>query len=463
MNTAPQTRQSARDTEVAALRVPPHSTEAEQSVLGGLLIASEAWDRVGDLVVAADFYRFEHREIFEAIAALLNACKPADVVTVFEHLQRAGKAEAVGGLAYLNALAQSVPSAANIRRYAEIVRDRAVTRELIVATRNAEAVAWGDQPMAAKLDRIATEFLALERRQITSRPRSIGEIAARRIDHYGDLEAGRVPTGWATGIPTLDDMLTGGLKAGSLYIVAARPSVGKSSFSQAVAMQMAATGHPTLFLSQEMAEVELTDRAVASAGRISYTALLAGRMQDNEGWSRAADALEHLGRLPLFIDDQPALRLGDIRAKARQVKGLKVLVLDYLQLCSSDLTRENRNAQVEEISRGLKALAKQLGIAVIALSQLNRDVEKRPGRRPCLADLRDSGAIEQDADTVIFLWPVRELPGGRKLIGCGIDKNRNGPCGQFPLDFNGDLQRWAESTEPIEKPQQAGQGRGTFE
>lgn len=432
------------------LRVPPYSLEAEQAVIGGLLLDSSAFDRVGDVLTAADFFRFEHRELWAVIAELAMACKPADPVTVHGMLEARGIAAKVGGLEYLAELTANSMGAHNLRAYAEIVKEKAFARAVIAAAMDAETTAWrADLKPAELLDRISTTFSALERQRISKAPRSLAEVAIQRADHYAALEQGEATTGWPTGIPKLDDLLNGGLAPGRLYIVAARPSVGKSSFSQALAQHMAANGLPALFLSQEMSVNELADRGVASAGRVSYTALLSGKM-GHEDWSRAADGLERLARTDLMVDDQPALRLSDIRAKARQVKGLKVLVVDYLQLCGTDLVRENRNTQIEELSRGLKALAKQLDIAVIALSQLNRDVEKRANRRPTLADLRDSGAIEQDADTVIFLWPVKDLSDGRKLVGCGIDKNRAGRCGQFGLDFDGDIQRWGESVMSVE-------------
>ena len=447
---------SARDLndgELSQLRLPPHSIEAEQSVLGGLLLDNGAWDRAGDLVTEGDFHRFEHRLIFGAIHVLATANLPADVITVFEHLQRAGKAEDCGGLVYLNSLAQSVPSAANMRRYATIVRDRSLERAVIAATAEAATIAWetGDDA-GAKIDRITTLLGALERGQVRKAPRSIADIALERIEHYTALEAGTITPGWPSHIPALDGRLNGGFRAGGLYILAARPAVGKSSFAQSLGLALAGDGLPTLFLSLEMGDTEVADRGVASAGRVSYSALLTGKMRP-EHWDRAVESMERLRPLPFFVDDQPALTLRDIRVKAKSVKGLKVLVLDYLQLCAGSRRDGNRNGEIEEISRGLKALAKELGIAVIALSQLNRDVEKRTHKRPMLSDLRDSGAIEQDADVVMFLWPVRELEAeGRKIVGLAIDKNRQGRLGEVGLDFHGDTQRWGESTADI-RPQ----------
>lgn len=431
------------------LRIPPHSLEAEQSVLGGLLLDNRAFDRAGNLLNESDFYRFEHRLIYEAIVALISATKPADVITVFELLQRTGKGDEVGGMQYINSLAQSVPSAANIRRYAEIIRERAVLRRVITTVDDALKLAWQSDDAGAAIDRIGTMFGELERHQVRKGPRSIADIAIERIDHYAALERGEVVAGWPTHIPALDSRLNGGLRAGGLYIVAARPSIGKSSFAQSLGAGFAGDGLTTLFLSMEMGDTEVADRAVSSAGSISYSALLTGKMHDDD-WSRASEAMERLAPLPLHVDDQGALTLRDIRFKAKSVKGLKVLIVDYLQLCAGTRRDGNRNSEIEEISRGLKSLAKELGIAVIALSQLNRDVEKRASKRPSLSDLRDSGAIEQDADVVMFLWPVRDFESeGRRILGLGVDKNRQGRLGDVGLDFYGDTQRWGESTADI--------------
>lgn len=441
---------SAPDHDLEQLRVPPHSVEAEQSVLGGLLLDNRAWDRAADQIKEGDFYRQEHRLIFAAMSTMLSASKPADVITVFERLKSAGQAEDIGGLGYLNALAQSVPSAANMRRYAEIVRERATLRRLIAATSDAATLAWQASDPGEALDRITTIFGELQRHQVRKAPRLIADIALERTRYYEALEGGRAVAGWPTHIPTLDKMLNGGLRPGGLYILAARPSVGKSSLAQGVALNMAADGQSTLFLSLEMGENEVADRGVSCTGRVSYSALQTGRMAQDD-WSRAVDALDRLGPLPLHIDDQGAITLRDVRSKAKLVPGLRLIVIDYLQLMSGSSRRDgNRNAEIEEISRGLKALAKELGVAILALSQLNRSVETRNDKRPNLSDLRDSGAIEQDADVVLFLWPVRDFDNeGRRLVGMSIGKNRQGRLGEFGLDFHGDIQRWAESTADI--------------
>ena len=364
----------------ATLRIPPHSLEAEQSVIGGLLLDNSAWDRAGDLLTDSDFYRYEHRHIYAAIGALVNATKPADVITVFEQLKGIGKADDCGGLVYLNSLAQSVPSAANMRRYAEIVRDRAVQRKMIAAVDEASTMLWTSTDVDAAIDRIATVAAELQRRQVRKAPRLLGDILIERVDRITDLQSGEVEAGWPTRVPSLDRMLNGGLRPGMVYVLAARPSIGKSSFVEALAISLAEQDLPVLMLSQEMPEGEVADRAISSIGGIDYGTLQSGKLNDFE-WSQLSDAVERGRVLPFHIDDQAALRLGDIRAKARMVPGLKVLILDYLQLSASTGEHANRNAEIEEISRGLKALAKDMGIAVIELSQLNREVEKRANKR----------------------------------------------------------------------------------
>lgn len=427
----------------------PWSSEAEQSVLGGLLLDNRAFDRIADLLQASYFFDCSHRAIWTAIAGELVANRPVDVITVFESLQRAGKAEECGGLVYLTALAGNVPSAANIRRYAEIVREKAARRALLATADEALTLAREQGDIGATIDRITTMFGELQRGQVRKAPRAIADIALERTAYYADLEAGKVAAGWPTQIPTLDRWLSGGLRAGSVYVIAARPSGGKSSFAQSIGLNLAGGGLPTLFLSLEMTDAEIADRGVASTGRVSYSALITGKME-REDWERASESMDRLAPLPFFVDDQSALTLRDIRFKAKSVKGLRVLIVDYLQMCASTRRDGNRNSEIEEISRGLKALAKELDIAVIALAQLNRDVEKRAIKRPGLSDLRDSGAIEQDADVVMFLWPVRELKSeGRRIIGLGIDKNRQGRLGEVGLDFHGDTQRWGESTADI--------------
>jgi replicative DNA helicase len=426
------------------------SPEAEQSVLGDILTRSESFDAVADILDAKHFADHGHAAIWSAVASLIVAHKQADVIAVFDLLKERGTAEECGGIEYLSQLAHAYSfGSRNLRRHAELIVAKYQARALLGAASEAMDIAQEDGSVGDKVDRITSLFGAIQSAQVRKVPRAIADIAIDRIQVYEDLKDGKVVAGWRTHIPWLTTTLNGGLRAGGLYILAARPSVGKSSFTQELGMQFAVDDLPTLFLSQEMAETEVADRGVANLGRLSYSKLLTGEM-GHEDWSRASEAMERMGKLPFFVDDQASLTLRDIRIKAKSCKGLKILILDYLQLCASTRKDGNRNSEIEEISRGLKSLAKELGIAIIALSQLNRDVEKRANKRPSLSDLRDSGAIEQDADVVMFLWPVRDFPSeGRRIVGLGVDKNRQGRLGQVGLDFYGDVQRWTQSTADI--------------
>jgi len=435
---------------VADRRAMTTSPEAEQSVLGDILTRSESFEEVADILEAKHFADHGHAAIWSAMASLITAHKQADVVAVYDLLTERGALEAAGGLEYLNQLSNAYTfGSRNLRRHAEIVVAKYQARALLGVASQAMDIAQEDGAVVEKVDRITSLFDAIQRTQVKRVPKSIADIAINRLQAYEDLADGKAVAGWRTHIPKLNVMLNGGLRAGGLYILAARPSVGKSSFAQELGMQLAVDDLPTLFLSQEMADTEVADRGVANMGRLSYSALLTGKMGKEE-WSRASEAMERLGKLPFFVDDQGNLTLQDIRIKAKSCKGLKVLILDYLQLCASSRKDGNRNSEIEELSRGLKSMAKELGIAVIALSQLNRNVESRAIKRPNLSDLRDSGAIEQDADVVMFLWPVREFENeGRRILGLGVDKNRQGRLGQVGLDFYGDVQRWTQSEADI--------------
>lgn len=429
----------------------PYSTQAEQSVIGAVMADPSALDRIS--LDAADFFEPRHAEIFTAQKALAAKGQSADPLTLWERL---GGSHGGADLPYLTACEHSVPSARNVERHAAVVSAKAAQRRLIAAADQALEIAREPGDGLDRLDRIETLFGALARQQSAQAPQRLGDLALSRTAHYEAIERGEVEAGWPTGARSIDQMLTGGLRKKWVYILAARPSVGKSSLAQSIGLRQAADGRPTLFLSQEMASVELVDRAVAHAGRIDSRRLLSGNLGD-EGWGRVADGVDSLSSLPYYVDDQPALRLLDIRSKARAVKGLKVLIIDYIQLCEG-AGAGNRNGDIEEISRGIKRLAKEMDIPVILLSQLSREVEKRATKRPVLSDLRDSGAIEQDADVVMMLWPVRDLDGGRRLVGCGIEKNRHGPVGAVGLDFDGATQRWHESNEDIHAKQGAPRG-----
>jgi len=445
------------DNDVARLRMPPHSVEAEQSVLGGLLLDNSAWDRAGDLLAETDLYRHEHRAIFAVIGGLIAANKPADVITVFERLQALGKAEECGGLAYLNALAQSVPSAANLRRYAEIVREHAIKRQIIATCDEVATMAFGGADAQDALDRAASTFGQLERAGQRAAPRAIDSLLASALDRYSDLADGKSIPALPTGIAPLDRLLHGGLRPCKVYGLAARPSVGKSAAGRYIGLHAAKRGAATLLLSQEMPGDEVTDCVVAQVACIDSERLQTGKLEDAD-WGRLAEAADEVRVWPFFVDDQGGLRLADIRAKARSIKGLKVLILDYLQLSKSTLKNATTNDQIAEISKGLKALAMELKIAVVVLSQLNRDVEKRADREPQLSDLRDSGAIEQDLDVAVMLWTVREDDDGTRLVGWKVAKHRGGRKGRFGMRFDAPRYRWHESAEPIDRAQAGSSG-----
>lgn len=431
----------------------PWSCEAEQSVLGCLLLNPDALHVItGMRLEAGQFFDTRHRTIWACIVELAARHEPVDVITVFERLREQQHAEACGGLTYLNELAQSVSGPANLRRYVEIVQDKALLRAILSAADDARAIAAAPGGSAAeKLDRAAALFAALGTRRQQSAPRPLSELILERTTHWEALADGTAPPGVPTGLPRLDSALGGGLKPGKVVVLAARPSVGKTSLAQQIALTVATQGLGVLLLSQEMAAGELVDRAAANLGRVNLGALSSGQFQGDD-WTRITDVMEAAAHLPLFIEDEPALTLLAIRSKVRALQrrqALALVVLDYLQLCSGSNPRDNRNQQVEEISRGLKTLAKEAGVTMLALSQLNRRAVDRG--EPDLSDLRDSGAVEQDADTVILLHPKgdADTPGGEKLVVAILAKNRQGRRGRLALAFHGATQRWSESMADV--------------
>jgi len=437
------------DDEVARLRVPPQSIEAEQSVLGGLLLDNSAWDRAGDLLTDSDFYRYEHRLIYAAIGSMVNASKPADVITVFEQLQSLGKAQDCGGLVYLNALAQSVPSAANLRRYAEIVRERAILRKLIAASDEIATTAFNPQgrPVAQILDEAEGQIFKIGEEGSRARQgfKSMDALIVQLIDRVNELHENGAEevTGVRTGFYDLD-RLTAGLQKGDLIVLAARPSMGKTALALNIAEHVAVSeGLPVVVFSMEMGASQLALRMVGSLGRIDQQHLRTGALRDDE-WGRLSEAVDKLGKVQMFIDESPALNPSELRARARRMARqfggtLGLIVVDYLQLMSgSSNSDENRATVIGEISRGLKALAKELQCPVMALSQLNRSVESRTDKRPMMSDLRESGAIEQDADVIMFIYrddyynKESKEPGVAEI---NIGKQRNGPVDTFKLTF----------------------------
>jgi replicative DNA helicase len=448
------TLNSSLDSQVAQLRVPPHSIEAESSVLGGLLLDNQAWDRVNDLLVENDFYRHEHKLIFTAVGALINASKPADVITVFEHLQNQGLAEGTGGLTYLNSLAQYVPSASNIRRYAEIVRERAILRKLVTASDEIATNAFNPQGRA--VDKILDEaeqkifHIGEEGSRNKQGFQSMDTLVIELMDRVQEMaDNPNDITGVPTGFYDLDRM-TSGLQAGDLVVLAARPSMGKTAFAVNIAEHVALNeGLPVAVFSMEMGASQLAVRVVGSIGRIDQGHLRTGKLTDEE-WPRLADAIERLRTVSLHIDETPGLTPSELRANARrlarQCGKLGLIVVDYLQLMSGSTTGgDNRATELGEISRGLKMLAKELQCPVIALSQLNRSVEQRTDKRPMMSDLRESGAIEQDADIIMFIYrddyynKESKDPGVAEII---IGKQRNGPTGTVRLTFLKPLTRF---------------------
>ena len=448
MNT--RTTDRISDPQLDSLRVPPHSIEAEQSVLGGLLLDNAAWDRIADFVNEDDFYRYDHRIIFQHIVKLINATKPADVITVFEALSTSGKAEEVGGLAYLNALAQNTPSAANIRRYAEIVRDRGVLRKLITVSDEIASQALNPQGKEIKqlLDEAESKIFAIaeEGARGASGFMAIQPLLTQvveRIDELYNRDNQNDITGVPTGFIDLDRM-TSGLQPGDLVIVAGRPSMGKTAFSLNIGENVAIdSGLPVAVFSMEMGGAQLAMRMLGSVGRLDQSRLRIGKLND-EDWPRLTHAIQKMNEAQLYIDETPALSPIELRARARrlarQCGKLGLIIVDYLQLMSGNGGggAENRATEISEISRGLKGLAKELHCPVIALSQLNRSLEQRPNKRPVMSDLRESGAIEQDADVILFIYrdqvynPDSPDKGTAEII---IGKQRNGPIGAVRLTF----------------------------
>jgi replicative DNA helicase len=436
------------DRQIAQLRVPPHSIEGESSVLGGLLLDNTAWDRVGDVVVDGDFYRYEHKLIFSAIGTLINANKPADVITVFEHLQSQGKAEEVGGLAYLNSLAQYVPSASNVRRYAEIVRDRSILRKLVSASDEIATNAFNPKGRAVSqiVDESEQKIFNIGEQGKRNKEgfQAMDSLVVKLLDRVQEMaDNPNDVTGVRTGFYDLDRM-TAGLQAGDLIVLAARPSMGKTALAINIAEHVALNEQlPVAVFSMEMGAAQLAVRIVGSIGRIDQGHLRTGRLTDEE-WPRLTEAIERLRTISLHIDESPGLNSSEVRANARRLSRqygqLGLIVVDYLQLMSGNSSdTDNRATELGEISRGLKMLARELKCPVIALSQLNRSVEQRPDKRPMMSDLRESGAIEQDADIIMFIYrdeyytkDACKEPGVAEVI---IAKQRNGPTGTVKLAF----------------------------
>ena len=441
------------------LKVPPNSIEAEQSVLGGIMLDNTAWDKIADIIIESDFYRKDHRIIFSGIAALAEDSQPCDVVTVSEYLGNRGELEDAGGLEYLATLANETPGAANARAYAKILRERSMLRALISAGNEISGSAYATDGRSASelVDEAERKVFAIADKGARGKVgfRALKQILPAAVDRIDLLHQseGNI-TGVSTGY-TEFDKLTAGLQAGDLIIIAGRPSMGKTTLAVNIA-ENAAIGAkiPTAIFSMEMPAQQLAFRMISSLGRVDQTHLRTGNFPD-EDWSRINTAVQLMSDAPIFIDDTPAMSPTEIRARARRLKrehGLGLIVIDYLQLMQVPGNKENRATEISEISRSLKALAKELDVPVIALSQLNRSVEQRPDKRPVMSDLRESGAIEQDADLIVFIYreEVYNPDTPRKGIAdITIAKQRNGPIGDFPLTFVGrftKFENWVPDT-----------------
>ena len=435
------------DLKLDQIKIPPHSIEAEQAILGGLLMHNRRWDDIAGQVSGVDFYRPEHQIIFETLGRLAEAAEPMDVVTVSEALDSQGKTEQVGGVAYLAELAQNTPSAANIIAYAKIVRERALLRGLIDVSQDIADKAFFPE------GRTSSELLDYAERKVfeiaesretqQSGPRAIKPLLSLAVDKIDELfNSDEAITGLSTGFDDLDEM-TSGLQNGDLVIVAGRPSMGKTTFSMNICENAAVrSGKPVLVFSMEMPAESLVMRMLASLGRIDQGAIRTGKLKEDD-WPRLNSAISILAEQKMFIDDTPALSPSEVRARARRVYRehgeIALILIDYLQLMQVPGS-ESRVAEISEISRSLKALAKELETPVIALSQLNRGLEQRPNKRPVMSDLRESGAIEQDADLIAFIYRdevYNEDSPDKGIAEIIIGKQRNGPIGAVRLAFLG--------------------------
>lgn len=435
-----------------ALKIPPHSIDAEQSLLGGLMLDEDVWSDVADRVLEEDFYRQEHRLIFQAMHSLAANDTPADVVTVAEWLDNNNELEKAGGLAYIASLAENTPTAANAVAYAEIVRERSVLRQLIQIGTSIAGSGFNTEGRSTKelLDEAEKQVFAIAEQQSRGRGfRPMKELLTSALERIDDLYRSDNPiTGVSTGFSDFDE-LTSGLQDSDLIIVAGRPAMGKTSFAMNIAESAAIREQlPVAVFSMEMPGEQLAMRLLSSLGRIDAHRMRTGKLTD-EDWPRLTSAVQIMQDAKFFIDDTPALSPNEIRARCRRISKqegkLGLVVVDYLQLMQVPGSNENRTTEISEISRSLKALAKELNVPVIALSQLNRSLEQRPNKRPVMSDLRESGAIEQDADVIVFIYRdevYNEDSPDRGTAEIIIGKQRNGPIGTSRLSFLGEYTRF---------------------
>lgn len=451
----------SQDRLLETYKTPPHSLESEQSVLGGLLLDNHAWEKVADIITDHDFYRQDHQLIYHHICKLIEQNKPADVITVAESLETSAELQTIGGLAYIGAIVQNTPSAANIKRYAEIVRERSIMRnlakvcvEIADSTYNPAGRSAANllDEAEAKVFEIAEEGARGKEGFVDIQP-LLKEVVERIELLYNQDNPSNI-TGIASGFYDLDQK-TSGFQPGDLIIVAGRPSMGKTAFSLNIAENVALElKKPVAVFSMEMGGTQLAMRLLGSVGKLDQHKVRTGRLDDQD-WPRLTHALGKLNDAPIFIDESAALNALELRARARRLYRqhgeLGLIVVDYLQLMSSTGSGENRATEISEISRALKALAKELKVPLIALSQLNRSLEQRPNKRPVMSDLRESGAIEQDADVILFIYrdevynPDSPDKGIAEII---IGKQRNGPIGKVDLTFLGEYTRFENFARP---------------
>jgi len=440
------------DWDVAKLKLQPQSIEAERSVIGALLISSDSWDGVAEVVAAADFYRPEHRAIFRQIALLVDRGEPVDVVTVSDRLLATGELDAAGGHTYLAELAEQTPTASNVRAYANAVRERSVLRQLINAAQDIASA--GFNPEGRSSEELVDEAERLimqisESGQKAGGPQSMDGLLKGAIDRIEELyNTGGDITGLTTGFIDLDRM-TSGLQPSDLVIVAGRPSMGKTSFAMNLIENAAlASDRPLMVFSMEMPAEQLVIRMLSSLGRIDQGRVRTGKLEQDD-WPKLASATEKLKGTQVFIDDTPALTPTELRSRVRKLVreqgDLGMIMVDYLQLMRVAGSNEGRTAEISEISRSLKAIAKEFKCPVVALSQLNRSLEQRPNKRPVNSDLRESGAIEQDADVIMFIYRdevYNEDSPDKGVAEIIIGKQRNGPIGTCRLSFQGQFTRF---------------------
>jgi replicative DNA helicase len=440
------------DADIARIKMQPHSVEAERSVIGGLLLSSDGWDLIAEVVTAGDFYRPEHRAIFRQIAMLVDRGEPVDVVTVADRLLATGELDAAGGHTYLAELAEQTPTAANIRAYATAVHERAVLRKLIGAAQDIANNGYNPDGRSSEelLDEAERRIMQIsEEGPKTGAPRGMEPLLAGALERIEELfNSGGEITGLSTGFIDLDKM-TSGMQPSDLVIVAGRPSMGKTSFAMNLVENAAGkSDKPILVFSMEMPAESLVIRMLSSLGRIDQSRVRNGKLEQDD-WPKLSKAMNTLKEARIFIDDTPALTPTELRSRARRVARehgeLGMVMVDYLQLMQVAGSSDGRTAEISEISRSLKAIAKEFRCPMVALSQLNRSLEQRPNKRPVNSDLRESGAIEQDADVIMFIYRdevYHEDSPDKGVAEIIIGKQRNGPIGTCRLAFQGEFTRF---------------------